>query len=227
MDTQTKDLGEQSKLTKKQVKKFTKLVGNEKIIVNVRYDDECGNGHNTFSITADIYENGRFSAGGCMHEEIAKHFPELEPLIKWHLCSSDGPLHYVANTLWHISDKDCWGLKKGEFNSFQYHVVVNGGVLFESRVFYSFRNWLHEDEAKNEAENFIKNVKEELNPQIIRVGTGEPSEGKKIDIEAARSCAIWPNATLEQLQDKAQLEARLPKLLREFRKDIESFGFTY
>lgn len=47
----------------------------------VRHDDQCGNGHNTFSITGEIYaarqlENGwgqikteqAFMAGGCIHE---------------------------------------------------------------------------------------------------------------------------------------------------------------
>lgn len=37
-------------------------------------------------------------SGGQLHEEIAEHFPELEPLLKWHLCFREsGPLHYVAN----------------------------------------------------------------------------------------------------------------------------------
>lgn len=71
------------------------------IKVNVRFDDECGNGYNTFSITADVYIPGR-RAGGCLHEDVAKHFPELAPFIKWHLCSTDGPMHYIANTLYHL-----------------------------------------------------------------------------------------------------------------------------
>jgi hypothetical protein len=37
-------------------------------------------------------------AGGCLHEEIAQHFPRLAPTIKWHLAfQTAGPLHYVAN----------------------------------------------------------------------------------------------------------------------------------
>ncbi len=92
------------------------------ITAEVRYDDDCNNGHNTFSITADIRavdrrmyrrDNG-FIAGGCCHEEVAQVFPELAPLIKWHLCSSDGPMHYIANTLHFASTKDCWGHEKGE-----------------------------------------------------------------------------------------------------------------
>lgn len=79
------------------------------ITAEVRYDDTYPNGHNSFAITATIKAQDRrryrhddgFMASGCCHEEVAKHFPELAPFIKWHLCSSDGPLHYVANTVYH------------------------------------------------------------------------------------------------------------------------------
>jgi len=143
-----------------------------RITAEVRYDDECNNGHNSFTITADIdrrsgnrwVEHG----GGCCHDEIVKHFPELVPLIKWHLCSSDGPMHYPANVTYHAGDRDCWGLRKG----------------------------------------------------------------KERNLDHARSCAIWPEATdAILLQDKKHLEAslldRLPALLDEFQAAVESLGFTY
>jgi len=79
-----------------------------RIYAKVRYDDECGNGHNTFSITGEIYRRSgnRYynDSFGCIHDEVAKHFPELAPFLKWHLMSSDGPLHYVANTIYHASE---------------------------------------------------------------------------------------------------------------------------
>lgn len=68
----------------------------------VRHDDRCRNGHNTFSVTADLLQDGEWSAGGCLHDEIREHMPALAPLLKWHLCGTDGPLHYVANTLYHL-----------------------------------------------------------------------------------------------------------------------------
>ncbi len=75
------------------------------ITVTVRFDDRCGNGHNTFSITSAITTPASrarrdIEAGGCLHDEAAEHFPELAPLIQWHLCSTDGPLHYVENTMY-------------------------------------------------------------------------------------------------------------------------------
>jgi hypothetical protein len=115
--------------------------------VTIRYDDQCGNGHNTFSITANT-----FRMGGCLHDLIAKHFPEFAHLIKWHLVSSDGPLHYVANTTY-------WA--------------------------------------------------------------------KQRNLENARSCAVWEDASLEDLMDAEKLKARLPSLMEKFKADIEALGFIY
>ena len=47
------------------------------------------------------------------------------------------------------------------------------------------------------------------------------------NLEAARSCAVWPDATLEQLQSEEALMERLPALMQEFKKDIEALGFMY
>jgi hypothetical protein len=74
------------------------------ITATVRFDDRCGNGCNTFSITADVTTpesraQRDIVAGGCLHVDIVTVFPDLAPLIKWHLCSTDGPLHYVENTM--------------------------------------------------------------------------------------------------------------------------------
>lgn len=51
-------------------------------------------------------ERWREGSGGCIHGEIAKHFPALAPFVKWHLCSSDGPLHYVANTVYLAGNRE-------------------------------------------------------------------------------------------------------------------------
>lgn len=145
--------------TKKQKIKKVRVIGKEKLIVEIRHDDECENGHNSFTITAKLSEqlaNGqdRFFAGGRLHEEVVRFFPELEKYIKWHLCSTDGPMHYIANTMYFASST-------------------------------------------------------------------------APDLKAARDCAIWPDATLEQLQDKEALEARRPALLEKFRAAVESLGLTY
>ncbi len=143
-----------SKLTKKQVFKSPKkqISDDESMIVEIRFDDECGNGHNSFAVTSEIRENGRMVSCGCQHDEVKAHFPEYSHLIKWHLCSTDGPLHYLANTIYHAE---------------------NG------------------------------------------------------DLKYAQDSAIWPEATSDQLQDKILLSVRLPELMQEFKKAVESVGFVY
>ncbi len=102
-----------------------------RIAVEMRFDDECGNGHNTFAITADIYRVVKYNkqgnrrqdlGGGCCHEDIARIFPELAELIQWHLWSTDGGMHYAANAAFHASNRDCWGKLKGEPKNFETHI---------------------------------------------------------------------------------------------------------
>jgi len=152
-------------LTKNQKKVFTAsgvMLDGRKVdvIATVRYGDECNNGRNSFSITGDVYTAGKRSdrahlMGGCIHEVISEFFPDLAPLIKWHLCGSDMPLYYFDNTLYY--------------------------------------------------------AREAVEPNI----------------KEARACAIWPNATLEQLQSRDALNERLPALMAEFRAAVESLGFVY
>jgi hypothetical protein len=62
-----------------------------------------GNSSPYFSIGGDIFRlarNGRkpWVAGGCIHEEIVKHFPKLQPLVDVHLSDENGvPMHAYAN----------------------------------------------------------------------------------------------------------------------------------
>lgn len=105
----------ESVLTRSQKKIFKKDImvdGKQgRIVAEVSYDDACGNGHNSFAITGTVYSSRTstadiyFETGGCIHEEIAKHFPNLAPYIKWHSISSDEPIHYVANTMYWARDR--------------------------------------------------------------------------------------------------------------------------
>jgi hypothetical protein len=147
-----------SVLTKSQTKTFGPRAiagwGNHATLTaEVRYDDECGNGHNSFAITGEIRAGRRdIEAGGMLHDEIRVIFPELAPFLKWHLTSSDGPMHYIANTTY----------------------------------------WANQGNLEN-----------------------------------ARSCAVWPDATLEDLKDVQKLKNRLPALLADFQKAVEALGFTF
>lgn len=112
--------------TIKASKEFTENGSKYRITPELRFDDECKNGHESFAITADIriYERGawREHSGGCCHDDIAREFPTWAHLIKWHLTSTDEPMHYIANTVYHAGDRDHYGKRKGEPNAWEYGV---------------------------------------------------------------------------------------------------------
>jgi hypothetical protein len=78
------------------------------IYIKIRLDDECKNGHQDFSITADIYKAGRRSnssylAGGCCHDDILKYFPEFKMFVNLHLSDVKGvPMYAVENGFYHL-----------------------------------------------------------------------------------------------------------------------------
>ena len=199
--------------------------------VTLRFDDECGNGHNTFSITADVVtEESRrrrdIAAGGCMHDEIAAVFPELAPLIRWHLCSTDGPMHYEGNTVYLAGDRDYNGLRAGERRQirngktgqlcWKLETVGAHGV----RLVDALPRYLDSDTAPA------------CDARMAYVPWDRVGEGKARELDAARATACWPDATDAQLcaepaELRAMLAARLPGLLAEFRAAVESVGFLW
>ena len=187
---------------------------NATLSVELRFDDSRHNGHETFSITGEVRSPARWEAGGCTHEAIAEVFPELEPLIKWHLTSTDGPMHYVANTCYHAGDRDCHGLRRGERKP----------ILGPDKV----PTWV----PKVTLEKRVKGH-EQPAPVLVEYELwGREGEGKERDLDAARRTAVWPDATDEELcQERPQLEAalkaRLPALLAEFKQAMLEIGFIY
>lgn len=97
--------------------------GKRKLTVTAKLHYIKGNRAPYFSITGQIdrvlrqrvegriYEALREEAGGCLHEEIAEHFPELKPLIRLHLSDMDGtPIHALENGyFWLAGANGGWG----------------------------------------------------------------------------------------------------------------------
>jgi len=177
----------------------------EDLYVNahVRFNDDCRNGHNSLGVTGTVVdETGKWVSCGCCHSEIRAAFPELSELIKYHLCSTDGPMHYLANTLYHargISEKqDKWW----------FH--LNGERV--KLVGVKERNQLERIHKGDSTAVF----KDHPNPLAIKPNLG-----------AARRVAIWPDATLEQLSDEEQLKARLPEILAGLRQELQQFNLQF
>lgn len=215
----------ESTLTKSQKKqfgpRFYKENGREyRITAVVRFDDECGNGRNSFSITGsiDLKSGNRWvdDACGCIHDEIRKHFPELAQYIKWHLCDTSGPMHYIANTVYHAGDRDHNGLREGEFVQFRNKKTGKLSWKLDDQPEYSKR-YVDSDTCPE--------------PIVLKyVPWGCTGEGKKRDLDAARSCAVWPEATDEELTApglEERLKERAAALTDDFRKAVESLGFTW
>ena len=159
-----------------------------------------------------------------MHDDIARVYPELAHLIKWHLCSTGEPLHYIANAVYLASDRDCHGLRKGEKR--QIHNGKTGQPSWElvairpdGEAVPTYKLPEYADGEKPTSEYRL-----EWQPWY-RVG-----EGKERELDAARRAACWPEATDEELTTpglEERLKARLPKLLEDFRRDVEAIGFTW
>jgi len=252
-----------------------RLYKGEQVKFEARFDDDCGNKHNTFAITGETYTivqgRKREGSGGCIHDVIAGAFPEVAHLIKWHLVSDDGPMHYIANTLYHASDRDYNGRAKGEPSSWESGYKF-GDSPVTHRLPEKFVKWIEARRADPCATEFqvIAIAHEDrpgesfkFSPNYTFVGFGEKwhecpfkdlasaeefayafnnckvtltrnvtgySEGKERELEHARSSAVWPEATDEQLclpkeELKALLEARHPALMADFYAAMSGAGF--
>lgn len=263
-------------LTKHQKQVFQKQIEYDgkkcNMTVEIRYDDECNNGYNTFAITGNIKcinKNGRstFICGGCIHEEIEKYFPEFKHLIKWHLCGSNEPMFYLENTLYHASNSASSKYEVGEPNRWQKVLTFKNSYITHkfSKDFIEFLenkkdktfNVIEVEHEKDASYNFKpkytfegfeckwyqcpfddKQTAEEYQKELaekdwtIKTIVIGYQEAKPRDFAAARRCAIWEDATDEQLslpkkELKKLLIKRLPSLMKKFKKDIEALGFIY
>lgn len=251
--------------------------GKELIVAEVRFDDECRNGHNSFAVTGHTYipDRSDCESCGCIHDSIAKKFPELKHLIRWHLVDSDQPMYYVANTVYHASNLDN-GKAKGEPNSWETRLRFLAMPTMTFGIKASLLLALQEAKStkhvpgvmdivevpyvKKAGETYdygshytlgcypvdawhkapYKDMREALEWQstlltndweVVKIVTGY-SKGKERNLEAARNCAAWPEATDEQLclpeaELKALLEARLPPLMAEFKADVLAAGLKW
>ena len=105
-------MGTANKLTFLSTKFFTENKREYRIKVTISLDDDCHNNMCDWSITADIRWKNEYGIykeymGGCCHDEIAKHCPELAKFIPLHCCNHYGaPMYPVENGMYHIKNSD-------------------------------------------------------------------------------------------------------------------------
>lgn len=125
----------------------TRTIDGEVVLMRaeIRFDDNCHNGKNSFAITGhgwyDHYKSRDWDFGGACHDMIVKVFPELEPLIKWHLMDAEGPMHYVSNVTYFAGDRDHNGRLKGEPSAWD-TAIKFGEFPITYKLNPSFAKWL-------------------------------------------------------------------------------------
>lgn len=88
--------------------KVKKNYKDERWEIIVSLSDECGNGHEDFSITGSVYEKNakepyRF---GAMGKSIIEIWPEFEIFSRLHLSDFEGsPMYAVENGWYHMGNK--------------------------------------------------------------------------------------------------------------------------
>lgn len=209
---------------------------NEAIRFTARFDDDCGNGRESFAVTCDIlgpprtarggYASREVIGGGAAHDDIAKAFPEVAGLIQWHLCATDGPMHYLANTVYLAGDRDHNGLRAGE----RRQIIGRDGPCWVLRI-------VAEDGTESALPGSWSNGAQGAEPPPVSGRLSwcplwRTGEGKPRDFATARSAAVWPDATDAELSAepdvlRAALSARLPALLERFRTAMTAAGFMW
>jgi hypothetical protein len=81
------------------------------------------------------------------HEDFEKIFPEYAHLTKYHLISTKEPMHYVANAMYHASDKDHWGKRKGEEHRQKTMIRFNDVPVLIEKYSESFIKFLQEQSS--------------------------------------------------------------------------------
>lgn len=76
-------------------------------VIHIRFNDECGNGHNTFTVTADVQRKTHVNhwkdcMGGCCHEHILSLCPHFKNLVHLHLSDQNGAPMYAAGNGFHL-----------------------------------------------------------------------------------------------------------------------------
>lgn len=224
-----------SKILRWNPKKIYHEEGNVyKICAKVSLDDDCNNMHAGFSITADVYEktkNGRWLwvAGGCQHDLISKHFPELKRFIPLHLCSHDGsPMHPVENGSFHVYNSseiitnDYLRLSDGELQKL--NAAPKDHAYFKYMLFHLgiVARW------QKEADEFIRFLEEKTGVEWENPYTPEQehfrleiSAEEKAKIETKISNGYYSEEAIAERNEArriAKIEAQREEILAKYNK---------
>lgn len=230
----------QEKTASKSLKfKTSKVHGENNIFVSIGLDDECKNGHQDFSITADIYKAGKPKIdrycimGGCCHDEILKAFPEFKIFVNLHLCDWEGiPTYAVENGYYHLTNgfnntKPESSKFKSEFceyyriNSTQFDVLITSKNQLQYALNIQSSGILTQwkEEAKKAIELLEQMTGKEFLIDSVKTQFHAPTP-EQIKEEEEKQKNGYYTSVAEQKRELAKQDALIAKLKDQFDKEI-------
>jgi len=217
------------------LKYTTTIVKNngENLVVKIRLNDECKNGHQDFAITADLYKGkGRtersYLAGGCLHDEINKFAPKFKQFVKLHLSDCEGvPMHAVANGFYHMREgfNDKTKNQKTEFCNYYRIAPLQYDELKKAKDEKYFGFLLVQlgilTQWKNEAEEAIKMLEQLTENEFLNDSVKSQFSLNSEDLEAVKNKVSDGFYTDEAIQERELKKAKdeKEKIINDLRKD--------
>lgn len=207
----------------------SKIISNQKITVKIRLNDECNNGYSDFSIVGDIekkYNNKWvWQRGGCIHEEILKHFPNFKIFVDLHLSDFRGvPLYAVENGIYFIKNNqldyviELLRISKKELKELSLFVEDKNAFMYILNSLGIVDRWKKEaNTAIKMLEEMTGDVYEDTSTKISKITL---TEDEKFDIkEKIQSGYFTPKQV--QLRKNEAIKVAQEKAKQEFIKEAE------
>ena len=218
--------------------------------INIRLDDECKNGHQDFSITATFWEIGKVRndrnmiAGGCCHDKILKHRPDLQIFVNLHLCDFTGcPMYAAENGFYHLTNgfnntKPNDANFKPEFCSYYRITAEQFDILAQSenKLRYAINlqklgilmQWM--DEARHAILFLEQLTGKKFLIDSVRTQYTAPTAEQIADEQAKENAGYYLPSKIQERKDKAIQDAKnaeYSKLIAERDKEIAKANREY
>jgi len=218
--------------------------------IKIRLNDECKNGHQDFSITATYWEIGKVRndrnmiGGGCCHDEILKHRPDLQIFVNLHLCDFTGcPMYAVENGFYHLTKgfnntKPNEANFKAEFCSYYRITAEQFDILAQSenKLRYAINlqklgillQWM--DEARQAILLLEQWTGKKFLIDSVRTQYTAPTAEQIADEQAKENAGYYLPSKIQECKDKAIQDAKnaeYSKLISERDKEIDKANRGY
>lgn len=213
-----------NKLTYLSTKFFTENEEEYRMTVTVSLDDDCHNNMCDWSVTADIRQKNKQGTyveymGGCCHDEVAKHFPELAKFIPLHCSNHYGaPMYPVGNGIYHIRKSGMpvamKYLRISEQECVELYIASEDELYFKYLLF----SLGIVDRWKRESEELIKELEKLCGKKWVNPYTPEKerftltlTDEERLFIEERIKAGYYSAENIEKRREEAHKEKMLKK----------------